>query len=53
VTNVPVPALVERFYPNVRRTRSLDAIDRLVDLSALERDLGWQPKERLEVALAE
>jgi nucleoside-diphosphate-sugar epimerase len=52
VTNVPVPELVERFYPNVRRTRALDAIDRLIDLSALERDLGWQPKQRLEVELA-
>ncbi len=51
VTNVEVPRLVERFYPNVRRTRSLDAIDRLIDLSALDRDLGWQPKRRMEVAL--
>ena len=29
----------------------LDAIERLIDLSALERDLGWQPKLRLEVEL--
>ena len=51
VTNVAVAELVERFYPNVRRARSLDAIERLIDLSALERDLGWQPKLRLEVEL--
>jgi nucleoside-diphosphate-sugar epimerase len=51
VTNVTVPALVERFYPNVRRTRSLDAIDRLIDLSELEHDLGWQPQQRMEVEL--
>jgi len=51
VTNVPVPRLVERFYPNVRRTRPLDSIDTLIDLSALERDLGWQPKRRMEVEL--
>ena len=53
VTNVPVPRLIERFYPNVRRTRPLESIDSLIDLTALERDLGWRPKQRLTVALAE
>jgi nucleoside-diphosphate-sugar epimerase len=53
VTNVRVPELVERFYPKVRRTRPLPEVDRLIDLSALERDLGWKPKQRLTVALAE
>ena len=53
VTNVSVPRLVERFYANVRRTRPLEAIDTLIDLSALERDLGWKPKQRLQVALIE
>jgi nucleoside-diphosphate-sugar epimerase len=51
VTNVPVPRLIERFYPNVRRTRPLEAIDTLIDLSALERELGWKPKHRLTVTL--
>ena len=51
VKNLEVPRLVERFYPNVRRTRPLDSIDTLIDLSALERDLGWQPKRRIDVEL--
>jgi nucleoside-diphosphate-sugar epimerase len=53
VTNVPVSELVERFYPNVARRRPLAEIERLIDLSALERDLGWIPKQRLTVALRE
>jgi nucleoside-diphosphate-sugar epimerase len=53
VTNVPVPELVERFYPNVARRRPLAEIDRLIDLSALVRDLAFTPKQRLTVALAE
>ena len=43
--------LVERFYSKVARRRPLAEIDRLIDLSALERDLGWTPKQRLRVAL--
>jgi nucleoside-diphosphate-sugar epimerase len=53
VTNLEVSELVERYYPNVRRTRPLESMDTLIDLSALERDLGWKPKERMEVALSE
>lgn len=51
VTNVSAPDLVERFYPNVPRKRPLAEIQRLIDLSALERDLGWTPKQRLRVTL--
>lgn len=51
VTNVRVSELVERFYAKVARRRPLTEIDRLIDLSALERDLGWTPKQRLTVAL--
>ena len=53
VTNVEVCRLVERFYPDVTRTRPLESIDTLIDLSALERDLGWKPERRLKVALSE
>jgi hypothetical protein len=53
VTNVPISELVERYYPNVPRRRALAEIDRLIDLSALERDLAWTPKHRLRVALSE
>jgi nucleoside-diphosphate-sugar epimerase len=51
VTNLPVSRLIERFYPNVRRARSLDAIDTLIDISALEHDLGWKPTQRMTVEL--
>jgi nucleoside-diphosphate-sugar epimerase len=53
VTNVPAAELVRRFFPNVRLTRPLDALDTLIDISALERELGWKPERRLEVALDE
>jgi nucleoside-diphosphate-sugar epimerase len=51
VKNLEVPTLVERFYPNVRRTRPLESIDALIDLAPLERDLGWKPAQRIEVAV--
>jgi len=53
VTNVAVPRLVERFYPNVHRTRPLEAIDTLIDVSALDRDLGWKPERQMKAALYE
>jgi len=53
VTNVPVAELVRRHFANVRLTRPLDALDTLIDISALERELGWKPEHRLEVALRE
>jgi nucleoside-diphosphate-sugar epimerase len=53
VTNVPVPRLVERFYPSVPRKRSLESIENLIDLSALDRDLGWKPKHRIEALLSD
>ncbi|HEX6274589.1 MAG TPA: NAD(P)-dependent oxidoreductase [Polyangiaceae bacterium] len=53
VTNAPVAELVRRYFSNVRLTRPLDALDTLIDISALERELGWKPEHRLEVALRE
>ncbi len=51
VTNVPVAELIRRYYSTVRLTRPLDAIETLIDLSALERELGFKPKQRMEVVL--
>jgi nucleoside-diphosphate-sugar epimerase len=51
VKNLEVPKLVERYYPNVRRTRPLESMDTLIDLESLERDLGWKPAQRIEVAV--
>jgi nucleoside-diphosphate-sugar epimerase len=53
VTNTPVAELVRRFFANVRLTRPLDSMDTLIDISSLERDLGWKPRRRIEVALEE
>ena len=49
--NLEVSMLVERFYPNVVRTRPLESIDTLIDLATLERDLGWKPTRGIEVAV--
>jgi len=53
VTNVGARGLIERFYPTVRRLKPLETIERLIDLSDLERELGFAPSERLRVELAE
>ncbi|HEY3498847.1 MAG TPA: NAD(P)-dependent oxidoreductase [Polyangiaceae bacterium] len=53
VENVELAALIERFYPGVPLRRPLEQIQTLVDISALERDLGWRPRERLGVELVE
>jgi nucleoside-diphosphate-sugar epimerase len=53
VTNVGVRGLIERFYPNVRRLLPLDRIERLIDLTALGRDLDFTPSARPQVELLE
>lgn len=53
VTNVGARGLIERFYPQVELRRPLAAIERLVELGELERDLGFSPSEELRVELAE
>jgi hypothetical protein len=53
VTNLGTRGLIERFYPGVPCRRPLETIDRLIDLSDLERELGFSPSERLRVELLE
>jgi nucleoside-diphosphate-sugar epimerase len=53
VVNLAPAALIARFYPGVPLRRPLEAIENLIDLSGLERDLGWKPSERLSVELVE
>jgi len=51
VTNVGARGLIERFYPNVPLRLPLESIERLIDISDLERELGFAPSERLQVQL--
>jgi UDP-glucose 4-epimerase len=53
VTNVPPPELIRRFYPAVRCKKPLESIERLVDISAVERDFAWYPREQPRVVLVE
>ncbi len=53
VKNLGVPALIARFYPGIELRRPLGSIERLVDLTEVERDLGFSPSERLSVELLE
>jgi nucleoside-diphosphate-sugar epimerase len=53
VTNVGARGLIERFYPSVVCRKPVESIERLIDLSDLERELGFAPSERLRVELAE
>lgn len=52
LTNLNAQELIARFYPNVPLLRPRDQIDDLVDLGALERDVGWKPRARISVELA-
>ena len=49
--NVPLHALIERFYPTVACRQPRDRIERLVDIGDLEQDLGFVPAERARVEL--
>jgi nucleoside-diphosphate-sugar epimerase len=53
VTNLPPPELIRRFYPGVRCKKSLESIDRLIDITDVEKTFGWQPSERPRVVLVE
>jgi nucleoside-diphosphate-sugar epimerase len=53
VTNLSIPQLVERFYPDIRRKLPLASMAALVDIGRLERELGWRPSERVRVELIE
>jgi nucleoside-diphosphate-sugar epimerase len=47
----PPAELVSDHYPGVELRRPLEELSRLVDLSELERELGWKPERRLRVLL--
>jgi UDP-glucose 4-epimerase len=51
VTNVGARGLIERFYPQVPLRQPLESIERLVDISDLERELRFVPSERIQVQL--
>lgn len=51
VSNMSVSELVAEHYPNVPLLRPSDEIDDLVDISAIERDVGWVPTQSLEVSV--
>lgn len=53
VTNLPPPELIRRFYPGVHCKRPLESMDRLIDLSEVQRDFAWQPREQPRVVLVE
>ena len=53
VTNLGARGLIERFYPGVECRRPLASIERLIDQSALEQELGFVPSAGPRVELAE
>jgi hypothetical protein len=46
-------ALIREFYPGVPLRRPLEQIEALVDISAITEALGWLPKHRASVELAD
>lgn len=51
--NVPLPRLIETLYPGVELRRPKEEMEALIDVSELERDFGWTPRERLTFTLDE
>jgi hypothetical protein len=43
--------LIADHYPDVPLRRPAEALDSLIDITALESELGWAPKQRLRVTL--
>lgn len=51
VTNVGTRGLIERFYPKVSLREPIERIGSLIDVSELEREVGFAPSERIRVEL--
>ncbi|HEX3852945.1 MAG TPA: NAD-dependent epimerase/dehydratase family protein [Polyangiaceae bacterium] len=46
-------ALIQEFYPGVPLRRPLEQIEALVDISAITDALGWFPRQRASIELAD
>ncbi len=44
-TDMPIPEIIGTFYPDVPLKVPAEQMESLVDISGLERDLGWVPQE--------
>jgi nucleoside-diphosphate-sugar epimerase len=53
VRGLSAAALIREFYPDVPLRRPLEQIESLVDISAITAALGWLPKHRASVELAD
>jgi len=40
---MPLPEMIERYYPDVQLKRPADQINTLVDISKITEDIGWSP----------
>jgi nucleoside-diphosphate-sugar epimerase len=49
VNNYPIAEMIRDHYAHVRLRRPVEEITNLIDLSLLERELGWQPELRVSV----
>jgi nucleoside-diphosphate-sugar epimerase len=47
----PLSDILRDRYPGVPHRRPLGAFSSLIDLSAIQRDLGWAPRERLSITV--
>jgi nucleoside-diphosphate-sugar epimerase len=45
----PLPDVIREWYPRAELRRPLAEFDSLIDISAITRELGWIPKERISV----
>lgn len=42
--DLPIPEIIERWYAAAELRQPVERIDRLVDLSTIERETGWRPR---------
>lgn len=43
--DMPIPEIIERYYPQVPPRVPADEMESLVDISAIRASLGWEPRE--------
>jgi hypothetical protein len=47
----PLPDVIREWYPRAELRKPLEELESLIDISAITRELGWIPKERISVEI--
>lgn len=50
-TEIPIPELIKKYFPNVKLRKPVEEMTHLVDISAIVKDTGWQPMDDVAAML--